>query len=97
MRRGTTIENTVYRKSTNKEIYLNWGLFAPAIWKRGTLKILFNRAYIVCSADYHLWKELDQLRYVFQRHNNCPKFIIKQVAKQVKVKASKVMLMKPPT
>ena len=79
--RGTKIETTVYRKSTNNDIYLNWGSFAPVTWKRGTL---FNRAYIVCSTDYHLKKELDHLRYVFQKHNNYPKWIIKQVVKQVK-------------
>ena len=73
----------MYRKSTNNEIYLNWGSFAPVTWKRGTL-MLFNRTYIVCSTDYHLKKELDHLRYVFQKHNNYPKWIIKQVAKQVK-------------
>ena len=77
IRRGTKIETTVYRKSTNNDIYLNWGSFAPVTWKRGTL---FNRAYIVCSTDYHLKKELDHLRYVFQKHNNYPKWVIKQVA-----------------
>ena len=38
----------------------------------------------MCSTDYHLKKELDHLIYVFQKHNNYPKWIIKQVAKQVK-------------
>ena len=84
IRRGTKIETAVYRKSRNNRIYLNWGSFAPVTWKRGTLKTLFNRAYVVCSTDYHLKKELDHLRYVFQKHNNYPKWIIKQVAKQVK-------------
>ena len=65
IRRGNKIETTVYRKSTNNDIYLNWGPFRPVTWKRGTLKTLFNRAYIVCSTDYHLKKELDHLRYVF--------------------------------
>ena len=59
IRRGTKIEATVYRNSTNNDIYLNWGSFAPVTWKSGTLKTLFNRAYIVCSTDYHLKKELD--------------------------------------
>ena len=59
IRRGTKIEATVYRNSTNNDIYLNWGSFAPVTWKSGTLKMLFNRAYIVCSTDYHLNKELD--------------------------------------
>ena len=74
----------MYRKSTNDDIYLNWDLFAPVTWKRVTLKMLFNRAYIVCSTDCHLKKELDHLRYVFQKHNSYPKWIIKQLAKQVK-------------
>ena len=85
--RGYTIETTVYRKSTENEIYLNWGSFAPVTWKRGTLKTLFNRGYIVCSTDYHLKKELDYLRYVFQKHTNYLKWIIKQV--EVKDKGSK--------
>ena len=42
--KGNKIETTVYRKSTNNDIYLNWGSFAPVTWKRGTLKTLFNRA-----------------------------------------------------
>ena len=45
---------------------------------------LFNRAYIVCSIDYHLKKKLNHLRYVFEKHNNYPKWVIKQVTKQVK-------------
>ena len=32
-------ETTVYRKSTDTGIYLNWFSFAPNTWKRGTLKI----------------------------------------------------------
>ena len=46
--------------------------------------MLFKRAYIVCSTDYHLKKELDHLRNVLQKHNNYLTSIIKQVAKQVK-------------
>ena len=30
IRRGTKIETTVYRKSTNNGIFLNWSSFAPA-------------------------------------------------------------------
>ena len=84
IRKGNKIETTVCRKSTNNDICLNWGSFAPLTWKRGTLKTRFNRAYIVCSTNYHLKKKPDHLRYVFQKHNFYPKWIIKQVAKQVK-------------
>ena len=82
--RWTKIETTVYRKSANNDIYLNWNSFAPVTWRRGTLKTLVNRACIVCSTDYHLKKELDHSRYGFLKHNNYPKRIIKQVAKQVR-------------
>ena len=57
IRRGNKNETTVYRKSTNNDIYLNWDSFAPVTWKKGTLKTLFNRAYIVCSTDYQFKKE----------------------------------------
>ena len=33
--RGTKIETTVYRKSRNNDICLNWSSFAPVTWKRG--------------------------------------------------------------
>ena len=35
IRRGTKIKTTLYRKSTNNDIYLNWGSFAQVTWKRG--------------------------------------------------------------
>ena len=76
IRRETKIETTVYRKSTNNAIYLNWDSFAPVTWKKVSLKTLFSRAYIVCSTDNHLQKELDHLRYVFQKNNSYQKQII---------------------
>ena len=33
---SNNINTTVYRKSTNNDIYLNWESFAPGKWKRGT-------------------------------------------------------------
>ena len=45
---NNNINMTVYRKSTNNDIYLNWESFAPDKWKWGTLKTLTKRAY-VCS------------------------------------------------
>ena len=59
IRRGTKIETTGYRNSTNNDNYLNWSFLTLVTQKRGTLKMLFNRFHIVCSADYHLRKELD--------------------------------------
>ena len=58
VRRGTKIETTVYRKRPINNIYLNyWGSFAPVSWRMGTLKTLLNRAYTLCSTEYHIKKE----------------------------------------
>ena len=51
IRRGNKTETTVYRESTNNDIYLNWSSFAPVTWRKCTLKTLLNRAYIVYSTD----------------------------------------------
>ena len=57
-RKKSSIETTVYRKSTDTSIYLNWFSFAPNTWKQGTLKNLVYRAYNICSTEYLLRKEL---------------------------------------
>ena len=44
-----TIETTVYRKPTNSDIYLNWKSFSPCSWKRGNLKTIITRAFLICS------------------------------------------------
>ena len=60
----------VYRESTNTDIYLNLQSFAPNTWKPGTLKVLINRAYNICSTNYHLTNELKHLRNVSQYRNS---------------------------
>ena len=37
IRKNNDIETTVYRKPTNKAIYLNWNSFSSKYWERGTL------------------------------------------------------------
>ena len=37
IRKDYETETTVYRKSTNNDIYLHWQSFSPTAWKRGTL------------------------------------------------------------
>ena len=44
----------VFRKDTNTDIYLHWDSFSPVSWKKGTLKVLIARAFLVCSTDYFL-------------------------------------------
>ena len=60
-----------------------WNAFAPASWKRGTLKTLVERAYLVCSDDYHLEKELKHLEKVFREKNDYPNHVITQIFQQV--------------
>ena len=82
-RMGNSIVTTLFRKLTNNEIYLNWNVFAPDTWKRGILKTLVERAYIVCSTNGLLPKELKYFVNVFRETNNYPHYVIQQILKQV--------------
>ena len=72
-RNDKSIETTVYRKSTNNDIYLNWDTFSTDNWKRGTLKALVERAYTVFSTKDFLDKELKYLQKVFHKNNKLSK------------------------
>ena len=56
--------------------------FSPDTWKRGTLKTLVERAYIVYSTEDFLDKELKYLEKAFHENNNYPKYVIKQILQQ---------------
>ena len=79
---NNNINTTVYRKSTNDDIYFNWESFAPNKWKWGTLKTLTKRAYNVCSTQ----KELNYTEKVFRVSNKYPNWVIKKVLQQAKQK-----------
>ena len=49
MQNHNDITATVYRKDINSDVYLYWDSFTPITWKRGTLKTLVERAYLICS------------------------------------------------
>ena len=83
-RNKDTIETTVYRKPTNSDIYLNWKSFSPCSWKRGTLKTIIRRAYLICSTPDYLQEESDHIAYVFEKFNNYPKWVIRQLLEKVK-------------
>ena len=68
-----------YRKPTNNDIYLNWNSFSPKSWKRGTLRTILKRAYVIC-----LTIDLHHISFVFQNYNNFPKWVIDQVLHQEK-------------
>ena len=85
-RKGNSILTTVFRKHTNNDIYLNWNALTPDTWKRGTLKTLAERAYIMRSTNERLRMELEYLEKVFHETNNYPQYIIEQILKQVQDK-----------
>ena len=69
IRDGEKLNTTVYRKDTYNGLYLHWNSFKPIIWKRRILKWLISRAYMVCSNEKLLEKELKHLKHVFHKIN----------------------------
>ena len=84
IRKDYKVETTVYRKSTNNDIYLHWQSFSPTTWKRGMLQTLVSRAFKVCSNDQHLQNEIKHLKKVFRDINGYSNWIIKQTIEKVK-------------
>ena len=84
IRKDYKVETTVYRKSTNNDIYLHWQSFSRTAWKRGTLQTLVSRAFKVCSNDQHLQNEIKHLKKVFRDINGYSNWIIKQTIEKVK-------------
>ena len=73
------IYTTAYRKATSNDVYLNWNAFAPISWKRGTVKILIESAYLICSTDELRNRELE----VSYENNSYLKYVIKYVLQQI--------------
>ena len=76
----------VYRKKTDTNIYLHWNSFSPDTWKIGTLKGLFRRAFLVCSEEEGLKKEIEHLKFVFSKINRYPDNVIKNTSKSLEEK-----------
>ena len=72
----------MYRKNKKYGHNLNWFPHVPNTWKRGILKALINRAYTLCSTNYHLKEELRYLEKVFVERNNYPRSLVKQIMKK---------------
>ena len=86
IRNGTHLDPAVYRKDTHNDLYLHCDAFAPVSWKRGTLRTLVNRAYLVCSNKELLRKELAYLKSVFLKKNGYTLSTIKQLMKEIEEK-----------
>ena len=81
-----TFDTAVYRKKTDSSIYINWDAFATRQWKIGTLKGLFRRAFLVCSTDLALKKELEHLKRVFTKTNGYPSKIVHNTLEEIRRK-----------
>ena len=63
-RGGNNTETTVYRKSTNSNIYQNWNSFTHDTWKRGSLRTLIKRTYLIFSNKKYLEEELNHINFI---------------------------------
>ena len=85
----------MYRKVTNADVYLNWNSFVLQILKRGTIKTLSQREYMICFIAKLCDTELKLLEKVFAGKNNYLKRLIRQVFTQLKFNNCSNLL--PPT
>ena len=69
IQKGNNIITIVYHKATTND-NLNWKSFDPSTWKRGTLKTLADRAYLICSSIALRKKQIDPLKKVFHGKND---------------------------
>ena len=86
IRNGSSTETTVNLRLTRNNIYLHWDWFSPNSWKVGTLKTFLLRAFVVCSNEELLNKEIEHLRNVFYHTNQ--KAVIQNVISKVKEEQS---------
>ena len=63
IRKDSEVETTVYRKSTNNDIYRHWQSFSLITWKQGTLYRHWFHEPSVCAPTTNTWKmKLNTLR-----------------------------------
>lgn len=88
-----SFDTKVHRKDTDTNIYLNWKSFAPNIWKIGTLKGLFRRAYLICSTKTALKDEIKHLKFVFIKINGYPSRVVNDTLQEVikKIESEKTL------
>ena len=79
-----TVQTTVYRKPTNNNVYIHWDSYAPQQWKVGTLFGIIRRAYVICSKEEDLSKELAFITKVFTETNGYPRNLVTNVLRKVK-------------
>ena len=59
------IETSVWRKSSNTGLMLNFSASCPKFWKTGLISCLLHRAKIICSSQTVFNKEVTKLKRLF--------------------------------
>ena len=88
---------SVYRKKTSSDIYINWESYAPRTWKIGTLHGLLQRAFMICSNETEVEKEIKYLSNVFEKVNGYPNKVIQSTIAKVRNKNATESLAEQPT
>ena len=91
-----TFDTEIYRKKTDSSIYIDWDAFATRSWKIGTLKGLFRRAFLVCSTEGALEKEIKFLKHVFTKTNGYPSRIVDNTLHEVRSKINNENILDQP-
>ena len=81
-----SFNTSVFRKPTDTNVYVHWKAHAPKVWKIGTLKGLFRRAFLISSTDENLKSEINFLKEIFMKINKYPKAVVENTLKSVKDK-----------
>ena len=79
----------IHRKKTDTNIYINWKSFSSKSWKIGTLKGLFRRAFVVCSAKRSLETEITFLKNIFTKVNGYPSKVVNKTLWEIRKNISK--------
>ena len=80
---GKEIYTAVNRIASSNDIFLNYNAFAQISRKRGKLKTLRERVYLICSTAELRNRELRHTKKVFYENNSCTKYVIKQVLQEI--------------
>ena len=73
------LDNTVYRKPTNNNVYIHWRSYGPKQWKTGTLAGIIRRAHSICSTKEALSTELNFIQHVFTVNNGYPNNLVESM------------------
>ena len=83
IKKNDAFEITIYRKPTNKGIYLHWNSFAPKTWKHAILRSVIHKAYDICSNDEFLRLELSEIKHDLIKTNGYPNWVFSQINQKV--------------